>query len=182
MKQPFPEHMHGKYDLVHVRMLVAAMLPSDWEPTVCNLTRLLKPGGFIQWEECDFLNAEWLGSTPTSSIETTRHIGDAFRSALHERFKYGWNTLPEHMQTAGLTSIVRDKASSDRVPETRESVTAGIMNLVFTWARLMTDRGASEFMFGDNLDNLEKAVQNEIQAGCYFKYNIHVACAQKPPM
>lgn len=49
MKKPFPAEIHGKYDLVHVRMLVAAMLPEEWEPAVRNLTQLLKPGGFLQW-------------------------------------------------------------------------------------------------------------------------------------
>ncbi|KAI1773802.1 S-adenosyl-L-methionine-dependent methyltransferase [Hypoxylon cercidicola] len=179
MKQPFPEDMHGKYDLVHARMLVAAMRPSDWETAVRNLARLLKPGGFLQWEECDFLNAEWKKSAPNSSIEKTRHIGDAFRAALHERLMHGWNTLPDHMPAAGLTSIVSDVVSSDRVPETREKVTEGILNLVFTWARLMVERGASETMFGDTLDRLENVVHDEIRSGCYFKYNIHVACARK---
>lgn len=182
MKQPFPEHMHEKYDLVHVRMLVAAMLPSDWRTAVSNIARLLKPGGFLQWEECDFLNAEWQKCTPSASIEKTKYIGDAFRSALRERFSHGWNTLPEHMRAAGLTSLVSDVASSDKVPETREKVTTGILGLVFTWARLVIERGAPESTFGDGLDNLEKAVHDEIKSGCYFKYNIHVACARKALM
>jgi trans-aconitate methyltransferase len=50
MKQPYPEEVHGKYDLVHARTLIAAMLSDEWEPVVRNLVRLLKPGGFIQWE------------------------------------------------------------------------------------------------------------------------------------
>lgn len=182
MKKPFPEHMHGKYDLVHARMLVSAMLPDDWEIAVRNLVKLLKPGGYLQWEECDFKNAEWLGSSPSSSIEKTTFIGDKFRAALDERFKHGWNTLPGLMREAGLTSINTDVAVSDRVPETRERVNTGIMNLVFTWARMMVTRGVSESTFGDSLDNLERAVNEEIKSGCYFKYNIHVALGQMAPL
>ncbi|KAI1077851.1 S-adenosyl-L-methionine-dependent methyltransferase [Whalleya microplaca] len=179
MKQPFPEHMYGKYDLVHARMLVAAMLPGDWEPAVVNLARLLKPGGFLQWEECNFLNAEWQTDTPGASVENTRRMGDAFRAVLRERISYGWNTLPDHMRAAGLTSVVSDVSSSDKVPETRARLTQSIMNLIFTWARVSIERGASESMFGDSLENLEKAVHDEITSGCYFKYNIHVVCARK---
>ncbi|KAI4860593.1 S-adenosyl-L-methionine-dependent methyltransferase [Hypoxylon rubiginosum] len=150
MKQPFPEHMHEKYDLIHVRMLVAAMLPNDSEATVRNLTKLLKPGGLLY--------------APSSRIEKTKYIGDAFRSALRERFMHGWNTLPDHMRASGLTLVVSDVASSDRVPETREQVTTGILNLVFTWAHAVVERGASKTRF-------ENAVRDEIRSGCYFKYD-----------
>lgn len=93
IKQPFPEHMHGKYDLVHVRMLVAAMLPGDWEPVVRNLTGLLKPGGYLQWEECDFVSTQWTSTTTGTNAEKSELMGDAFCAALGERLKYGWNTV-----------------------------------------------------------------------------------------
>ncbi|KAI1352351.1 S-adenosyl-L-methionine-dependent methyltransferase [Xylaria sp. FL0043] len=181
IKQPFPEHMHEQYDLVHVRLLVTAMRPDDWEPAVRNLSRILRPGGYIQWEECDFLNAEWLKGAPDARIEKTKSIGDAFRNALRSQFEHGWNTLPECMRAAGLTSIISDVVSSDRVTETRESLTLSTLTLVFTWARFKADRGESGSMF-DDLDGLEKAVREEIKSGCYFKFNIHVACARKPSM
>ncbi|KAI0817140.1 hypothetical protein GGR55DRAFT_619205 [Xylaria sp. FL0064] len=181
VKQPFPEHMHEQYDLVHVRLLVTAMRPDDWEPTVRNLSRILRPGGYIQWEECDFLNAEWLKGAPDARTEKTKSIGDAFRGALRSQFEHGWNTLPECMRAAGLTSIISDIVSADRVTETRERLASSMMTLVFTWARMMVERGTPGPMF-DDLDGLEKAVRKEIKSGCYFKFNIYVACAQKPQM
>ncbi|KAI0431113.1 hypothetical protein F5Y09DRAFT_305971 [Xylaria sp. FL1042] len=181
-KQSFPQHMHGQYDLVHVRMLVSGMLPSDWEPAVRNIFRILRPGGYIQWEECEFLNGEWLKSTPTARVETTEFMGKAFSAALHEQFQHGWNTLPGQMRAAGFTSVISDIVSSDRVLETRADMTASILSLVFTWARMMTERGVSGPLFGDHLDDLQKVVNEEIQSGGYFKFNIHVACAQKPRM
>ncbi|KAK8040713.1 hypothetical protein PG991_000501 [Apiospora marii] len=180
MKEPFPAEMHGKYDLVHVRMVVAAMLPEEWEPTVWNLVQLLKPGGFLQWEECDFINAEYLQINPDCPVEKTRGIAEQFRTALWTRFQNGWNTLPRQMRAAGLEPIVTDVVESDRVPETRKKVTAGILNLCFTWARLMAERGAPGAMCSEQLDGLEKEVSDEIESGCYFKYRIHVACGRKP--
>ncbi|EMR64984.1 hypothetical protein UCREL1_8049 [Eutypa lata UCREL1] len=171
--------MHEKYDLVHVRLLVAAMLPDEWEPAVRNLVQLLKPGGFLQWEECDFVSAEHLKGNPSSRIDTAKHIADMFRAALWERFEHGWNELPEHMRAVGLASVTSDVMASDRVPETRKRMTASIMGLVFTWARVMTERGAPGSMSGDHLDHLEKEVHEEIKSGGYFKYNIHVACGRK---
>lgn len=140
VNQPFPEHMHGKYyDLVHVRMLVLAMLPEEWDPVVRNLATLLKPGGYLQWEECEHSNAEWLKSTLDASLEKSKYIGDNFQAALKVRLGRGWNTLPEHMRAAGLTLIASQVISLERAPQMREKSTATIMNLVFTWARMMAE-------------------------------------------
>jgi trans-aconitate methyltransferase len=179
LKQPFPEHMHGKYDLVHVRMLILAMLPEDWEPVVRNLTTLLKPGGYLQWEECEHVNAEWCRDNTDSRMEKSKYIGGAFQNSLRGRLAHGWNTLPEHMRAAGLTSVTSDVLSSETAPQIRKRSTATIMNLIFTWARMVNGQGGSGSMFGDSLDVLEKEAHQEIESGCYLKYNIHVACGRK---
>ncbi|KAI1767994.1 S-adenosyl-L-methionine-dependent methyltransferase [Hypoxylon sp. FL1150] len=181
VKQPFPEDLHEKYDLVHARMLVAAMLPGEWEPVVRNLTRLLKPGGYLQWEECDFVSSEWTKSTPRAKFEKSKYMLDLFLAALGERLRYGWNTLPEHMRAAGLTSVVTDVASSDKVLEAGCKLTSTIMTLVFSWARLLVERGEAGSVFDEGLDKLEKEVQEELKSGSYLKYDIHVACGRKAP-
>lgn len=179
IKQPFPKEMHGKYDLVHARMLITAMLPEEWGPVVRNLVTLLKPGGFIQWEECDFLHAEYLANKPGARLEKTRHIADLFRAAQRERFEKGWNTLPQEIRDAGLTAVVSEAVPSDKDPETRESITMSILSLCFTWARLMRERGAPGSMSTDELAVLERQVSDEIKSGCYFKYSIHITCGRK---
>ncbi|KAI8633450.1 S-adenosyl-L-methionine-dependent methyltransferase [Xylariaceae sp. FL1651] len=179
LKQPFPEHMYEKYDLVHLRLLVSGMRPDDWAPAVRNVFRILRPGGYIQWEECEFLNAEWHKSRPDSRFETAKMVADAFTDALRQQFQHGWNTLPDQMREAGFTSVFSDVVSSDRFPETTADMTAVILSLNLTWARMMTARGVSGPLFGDHVDDLEKMVHEEIKSGGYFKFNIHVACGQK---
>lgn len=50
--EPFPEELHGQYDLVHVRAFVFALRGDDeWERIVGHLTSLLKPGGWLLWGE-----------------------------------------------------------------------------------------------------------------------------------
>ncbi|KAI4177458.1 MAG: hypothetical protein LQ343_000439 [Gyalolechia ehrenbergii] len=51
--QPFPEHMIGKYDLVHVQNFLCVWRDEKSKDLVRNLLALLKPGGFIQWSEQD---------------------------------------------------------------------------------------------------------------------------------
>ncbi|KAL9005108.1 MAG: hypothetical protein Q9188_002096 [Gyalolechia gomerana] len=51
--QPSPEHMIGKYDLVHVQNFLCVWRAEKSKDLVRNLLALLKPGGFIQWSEQD---------------------------------------------------------------------------------------------------------------------------------
>lgn len=48
---PFPEEMHGKFDLVHVRLLVLGLKDDEWATAVRNSIALLKPGAWVFWEE-----------------------------------------------------------------------------------------------------------------------------------
>jgi hypothetical protein len=40
--QPFPKEVHGKYDIVHVRLLVQALKESEYSIVVRNLYELLR--------------------------------------------------------------------------------------------------------------------------------------------
>ncbi|KAJ8132750.1 hypothetical protein O1611_g874 [Lasiodiplodia mahajangana] len=155
-KQPLPEDLHGQYDLVHVRLLVAAMLPDDWDKVVRNLVLLLKPGGYLQWEECSFIGCKYIRGRADSTVEEARFIGYAFQDALRERFEHG-------------------------LPETREKLTVTGMQAIFSWARLMTERGVKGSLSREELDTLEKKVYDEdIKSGCCVRYDIYVAYGQKP--
>ncbi|KAI0964929.1 hypothetical protein F4678DRAFT_476993 [Xylaria arbuscula] len=81
--------------VVHVRMLVAGILPEDWQPAVLNLSRMRKLGGFLQWTECDFITLKHLRGSVDSSVEHVRTLDRTFGTALR------------HMETSGL-EVFRD--------------------------------------------------------------------------
>ncbi|MCJ1275035.1 hypothetical protein MMC21_002835 [Puttea exsequens] len=54
--QDVPSDMVGKYDVVHVRLLILVIENSDPRRVVRNLLKLLKPGGYLQWDELDIVN------------------------------------------------------------------------------------------------------------------------------
>lgn len=47
-----PEDLIGKYDVVHIR-LVVCVVDKDPVPLIKNLAKLLKPHGYLQWDEID---------------------------------------------------------------------------------------------------------------------------------
>ncbi|KAL2810155.1 hypothetical protein BJX63DRAFT_328958 [Aspergillus granulosus] len=68
---PFPTEHHNRYDLVHVRMLVAALKAEEYEVAVRNLVPILKPGGYLQWTDLD---SSSLPSSPSFTDPRTRPI------------------------------------------------------------------------------------------------------------
>jgi trans-aconitate methyltransferase len=176
IKQPIPQELQGQYDVVHVQMLAAGMLPSEWELVVRNVVLLLKPGGWLQWTECDFLGVKHLSGHPRATVETARRMGRAFRDALKERFGHGWNSLPVDMEAAGLASIRTDLLSSDRIPETREKMTANGMQAILSWARRMAEPGT---MTLEELNKAEAQAYEDIRSGCYVRFDVYVTRGRK---
>lgn len=179
VKQPVPEELNGIYDLVHARMLVAAILPTEWTAVVRNLATLLKPGGWMQWGECDFISAKFLRgeALESSPIDTVVALGDKWREEMRDRFQCGWSTLPADMQAAGLVTVDSDCVSSDRLPDTRKKTLENAMTAIFSWLRMVASKGVG--MTIEELDLAEKRAIEEVEAGAYVRYEIYTVTGQK---
>ncbi|KAI0378888.1 S-adenosyl-L-methionine-dependent methyltransferase [Hypomontagnella monticulosa] len=179
MKEPVPEELHGVYDLVHARLLVAAVLPTEWTAIVRNLTKLLKPGGWLQWEECDFISSKFLrsGALESSPTDTVVALSDKWREELRDRFQCGWSTLAGDMRAAGLDSVDRDCVSSDRLPETRKETVENAMTAIFSWLHVLASKGVG--MTNEELDLAEKRASEEIEAGAYVRYEVYIVTGKK---
>jgi SAM-dependent methyltransferase len=51
---PVPDHLVGKYDVIHLRLLILVVQDSDPVPVIRNVARMLKPGGYIQWDDLNY--------------------------------------------------------------------------------------------------------------------------------
>ncbi|BCR92568.1 putative LaeA-like methyltransferase [Aspergillus chevalieri] len=75
--KPFPPEHHGRYDFVHVRLLIGALRKGEYELAIKNIFDILKPGGYFQWEEA---NAHSITSDitpqPPSFTESRRLVLD----------------------------------------------------------------------------------------------------------
>ncbi|KAI1150470.1 S-adenosyl-L-methionine-dependent methyltransferase [Nemania diffusa] len=68
LSKPLPEEFVGAYDVVHVRAFVSIILHGETTPLLSTALAMLKPGGWIQWEE---LNPRFLIEPATPDLETT---------------------------------------------------------------------------------------------------------------
>lgn len=48
-----PDHLINYYDVIHIRHFVCVVKSNEPMPLLRNLLAMLKPGGWIQWDEWD---------------------------------------------------------------------------------------------------------------------------------
>ena len=80
--------MLGRYDVVHKRLIFTVVQDDDARPIIRNLTRLLKPGGWLQWDELDvehsFLKRVDTGGKWVSQLTKSMAEGGLCDIALRE--------------------------------------------------------------------------------------------------
>ncbi|KAJ5963975.1 uncharacterized protein N7479_003851 [Penicillium vulpinum] len=175
-----PVNLWGQYDIVHVRLIAAGLTASEWARVVRSLARLLKPGGAMQWEECDFTNVRHLPGRPDSTIDAASTMGLMFMTAMKPRFEYGWNRLATDMRAAGLLDVHTEAVAVDRVYDTRARLTTNGMRAIFAWARLHSARGSQGALNMRHIEDLEQKAYADIRSGCYVTFDIHVAWGFRP--
>ncbi|KAF2798692.1 UMTA methyltransferase family protein-like protein [Melanomma pulvis-pyrius CBS 109.77] len=71
-----PSEFVGVFDVVHIRLITVAVRNNNPRPILASLHRLLKPGGYIQWDEADSVN--WSVKSVHHSVET-KAVRDLFQ-------------------------------------------------------------------------------------------------------
>ncbi|KAI0173876.1 UMTA methyltransferase family protein [Pestalotiopsis sp. NC0098] len=108
VKEDIPEGLVNAFDVVHVRFMSFVLLNDEIPDVIAKIFRLLKPGGYIQWEEADMESLRFDRSTPTSK---TDHLEDLFKLLLVQdpRFKPTWAShLTELFSQAGFVDVEKD--------------------------------------------------------------------------
>ena len=179
-KQNFSSEFVGKYDVVHIRLLVAALAnESEWNLVTRNVLDLLKPGGAIQWEEGNFLNAANYRSDSGGFVHLSRLL-DALRNGLSQRFALS-TTILTRFRAHLLTSLHLDVVSSDRCMDRYHDVRQAIsrISIEASYGFLKGKQGWTDH----NLRESYRAqALEEVNGGAYNRYDINVFTGFKRPM
>ncbi|KAI1126287.1 hypothetical protein F5Y10DRAFT_293938 [Nemania abortiva] len=81
-----PPHFIEFFDVVHVRLITVVVKNNDPRPILANLTKLLKPGGYLQWDEVDTIGCS-IKTVPGTSAENL----DTLFSQLKGRDTWKYN-------------------------------------------------------------------------------------------
>lgn len=110
-----PDEARGKYDVVHIRLVILVIGNGDLVPVLRNLALLLKPGGWLQWDEVDTGDAVVAHPAEEGKTEALERM--AARMKAHAMGASAWVVkLPETMREVGgfvdveLYRVKADKA------------------------------------------------------------------------
>ena len=79
--QPLPDEHLGRYDVVHARLLMYAFKKGEWEVVARRMASLLRPGGWVLWEETGYPCWSFIPPTPTIAelwqidVEYAKEVG-----------------------------------------------------------------------------------------------------------
>ncbi|KAI9710435.1 MAG: hypothetical protein M1828_002165 [Chrysothrix sp. TS-e1954] len=176
-KRPFPTQHHGKYDAVHLRLLVTAMNPQDWESVSRHCMQLLKPGGWIQWDEANFMQSRRaLRGEVDSTVAHIDKMIDFSPASMLERAENGWSTLPNIFSSIGLKDAATDLVSSDRVLENRKAATMVSVGGLWSLLRNLEPKTGRNLM---PKEEMWRGLDNDVESGAYLRFDIHVAIGRR---
>ncbi|KAL2054873.1 hypothetical protein ABVK25_004695 [Lepraria finkii] len=76
---PLPHDLVGKYDIVHLRLFTVLMKHNNPVPLLRNLIGMLKPNGYIQWDEHDHISQKVVTADPAINPKTVQAVLDFVR-------------------------------------------------------------------------------------------------------
>ncbi|KAL2865086.1 class I SAM-dependent methyltransferase [Aspergillus lucknowensis] len=161
--RPFPVEHHNRYDLVHVRMLVAALVESKYREAVANLLTILKPGGYLQWVELD---SSALHGSPSARDPRSARPVHAWLEFLDGN---GLSQCPPRTiqdackEVGGLVNVsarsvkVRgcEELGTERTQRWQLQAWAAVLPQVFLRTGAVSDRVAADVCAGEAIDGLK---------------------------
>ncbi|KAF4214802.1 hypothetical protein CNMCM8980_000041 [Aspergillus fumigatiaffinis] len=113
-----PEEYREKFDVVHARLLVQVVnqAGSDPVPVIQNMMKLLKPGGYLQWEEPndDASKRPIVKADPANSSENAEKLLQRLDARFRAATPASWSVaLAETFKEQGLQNVVREEFSTD---------------------------------------------------------------------
>lgn len=205
IKQSFDSRWLGYFDVVHIRLIEAAMRKDDWRFVLQNVVTLLRPGGWLQWVEDDRAHSVRhaaravapLGATKKSlsaTEDTTRFQPpqlsylDRFNRLLmpNERandMTYGYmnlDTLMRDPEIGGLEQVGCDVFVVDRDDDggkLRRDWAA--MGIAAVWSMLKAREEVGDKLAEISYDELAEGFLKDIDMGGHFATRVAAFTGRK---
>ncbi|KAK7956680.1 uncharacterized protein PG986_005902 [Apiospora aurea] len=107
-REAIPDGLERSFDVIHLRFLAFVLLNDEIPGVISRLFQMLKPGGYIQWDEADM---ETLRFDKARTESKTENLEALYRllEARDPRLKPTWaNHLPELFSEAGFVDVEKD--------------------------------------------------------------------------
>lgn len=181
MRTPFPAKFHGGYDLIHIRLIAVALAEDEWVPTLRNIQALLKPGGWLQWEDAD-LNpaAVVVKASMHTETEAAQGVMDFLLETMKDKFPPASKRFRNAMTSSTLTNIQHDALALDRLPKHRSNALNALMGVAYSIAKKQAKTNPAGADKLAAFEDLSARAREEIETGAYVMYRIDAWRGQQP--
>ena len=179
MLLPFPDAELAQYDVVHARLLMYAFKSAEWVKVTSNLSTLLKPGGYLFWEDTNYD----LWSCVPATIAWTRFIIIDQRASLAAgRDLLFISKLGRYFSEAGLRDIVESIHSTfDLEEQKRKKCSELMLRLHEQSSKGAVERGGVEGLRTiQDAESLVEAVKKETENGAEIGVCLRRVIGRKP--
>jgi hypothetical protein len=177
-----PEEHVGQYDVVHVRVFTGVVKNNDPAPLVRNAFKMLKPGGYLQWDEFD--GGSWKAVAPgddssVSTSATTEMLQTALESSRKAmNLQYSWiENLGKIFQEHGLELLEHKRM--DVKKELRKTMTDSLLMTLHHVSRIAVRNGC---LVGTdkNWEQLWTSSGEEVEKGVSLTMDMLITVGRKP--
>lgn len=182
--EPPPQNYVGYYDVVHLRLTVGWLLDRDWRVLLRNVLSMLKPGGWIQWEEVTAAPSKNGTSGPMWLIDSdwtmTRgclpHMEKTMKSTGMWTAIEWVHTLPEVFKQYGLQDVAtfEPKPRSSVLQPQKELLRWFLIEIAETMVK--NGRAEAKEQLASDLEEFD----NFYKSGKAVTYGWCVALGRKP--
>jgi hypothetical protein len=179
-----PEEHAEQYDVVHIRAFSSVVKDDNPGPLISNAYKMLKPGGYLQWDELDggsFKAVPPGCDAEMSSVSTTatqEMIDTSKQSQKAMNLKYSWvGKLDELLKQHGFDSVEYERMEIKK--ELRSVMTVSLLLIHAHIARMAVRDGK---MIGTNKiwDEVWANTGGEIGQGVSITMDPIVVVGRKP--
>ncbi|PKS09839.1 hypothetical protein jhhlp_004462 [Lomentospora prolificans] len=163
--KPFAEERLGAYDLVHVRLLMYGLKKDEWEIVARNLLTLLKPGGWILWEETGYIS--WVSLPPSRALSEILDYDIRFAQQVGRDITHPARLL-EHVENAGFVECVEKDHADYEVFASDAAKKVYVMVLVQAMKGIITRGGLPGLSTEEDIKRLQEAAEADLYSGKYL--------------
>jgi len=111
--RPPTDDLVEKYDVIHIRHFVCVVKENDPTPLLKNLLRMLKPGGWLQWDEWDVLNRHFVKASPSHSHSSIDKLEEEFANMRRYTPRPEWTArLDDYFLMQNVQQVALEKRLS----------------------------------------------------------------------
>ncbi|KAF9873867.1 hypothetical protein CkaCkLH20_08601 [Colletotrichum karsti] len=170
----FPAEMRGTFDMVHVRLISLGMKKGDWEIVAKNLYTLLKPGGYIHWEEVGDMG--WKMVPPSKAFAEWDRVSSLW-GLKHGRDPFMPARLPLVLEDTGFKDVdyktYNTFCTRDMLRDAMKKIAVEVVRPVML--AVLEDGGMETMQTVEDIDRLEAGIRKDVvengaMVGFYYNW------------